>query len=138
MSENHEPPFRPPLTLTEGDRDLLIAARAQARAEQRAEADRQEGARLARRIMIAGLLIIGIAVGCLIALPAMGLDLSLMVPVVAFVAIASGAWLTGRAEGVVPDADAGSRHNCDDGKCLSCAGPQPLRLHDPKPPTPPN
>ncbi len=137
MSENPSPQSTPRLRLTEGDRDLLIAARAQARADQRAEADSKEGARLARRILIAGLLIIGIAVGSLIALPAMGLDLSLMVPVVAFVAIASGAWLTGRAEGVVPDADAGSRHNCDDGKCLSCAGPQPLRLNDHKPPTPP-
>lgn len=136
MSENPSSQPPPALRLTEGDRDLLIAARAKARADQRAEADRKEGARLARRIMIAGLLIIAIAIACLIALPAMGLDLSLMVPVVAFVAIASGAWLTGRAEGVVPDADAGSRHTCDDGKCLSCAGPQPLRLHDPKPPPP--
>ncbi len=125
MSEN---PAHPTLSLTEGDRDMLIEARANLRAEQRREAQEKEGARLARRIFIAGLLIIGIAVACLIALPKLGLDLSLMVPVVAFLAIAAGAWLTGRAEGVVPDADAGSRHDCNDGRCMSCAGPQPLRI----------
>ncbi len=107
---------------------MLIEARARIRAEERRQAQEEEGARLARRIMIAGLLIIAMAVAALVTLPALGLDLSLMVPVVAFAAIAAGAWITGRAEGTVPDPDAGARHGCDDGKCLSCAGPQPLRF----------
>lgn len=125
-----------PLTLTEGDRDLLIASRAAQIAQQRADAQAKEGARLARRLLGAGLVISLIAIASFVILPSMGLYLPLTVPVVAFVAIALGALLTGKAEGVLPDPDEGARHGCGTGcapgRPVGCCGPQPLRFRKPE------
>jgi hypothetical protein len=129
MAQPNEPIH---LTLTEGDRDLLIASRREQLAQQRAEAERKEGARLARRILIAGLLITLTAVASFAVLPSMGVTIPITVPLVAFIAIAAGALLTGKAEGILPDPDAGARHACDSGRPAGCCGPQPLRTRRPE------
>ncbi len=112
---------------SQADRDRRIRLRAAEIDCDRAERDRIEGQRLARRIFVAGALILVTAVICFVVLPAMKLHLPPVVPVVAFGAITLGALLTGHAEGKV---GAHPRKPAPDDGCAvgCCSGPRPPRF----------
>lgn len=126
------------LTLdNQSERDRRARARAHDLQAARDEINRAEGQRLARRLFIAGALILVAAVVCFVVLPGVGLLLPPVVPVVAFVAIATGALLTGHAEGKIgtPPDDSSLAHanpspdSRDDGCAVGCCpGPRPPRF----------
>lgn len=111
-------------------RDRRIRLRAVSLESERERRDRVEGQGLARRLFVAAVLLVLTAVGCFVVLPGVGLDLPLVVPVVAFVAIATGALLTGQAEGTIGGPASESAPAPGDEGCAvgCCAGPRPPRF----------
>lgn len=100
-----------------------------ARERIREEDDRnKESSKLARRLLIAFILIVLLGVGFYIVLPHYGLRLPPFVPIVCFIAIAIGALLN---TGETPyDYSADPDDEDCDGGCVvgMCPGPRPLRM----------
>ena len=66
---------------------------------QRRERSEKEGARLARRLVLAFVAVVILAAGFHIVMPAFGLYLPPVVPILCYVAIAAGAIMTARDQG---------------------------------------
>jgi len=95
------------------------------------EIDEEEaGARLARRIFVAGLAIAAIAALCWVVLPMFGMVLPPMVPLLLFGVIAFAA-ITASPE-AKPRRGARATGDCcspdDEGRPICCSGPRPPRL----------
>ena len=100
-----------------------------ARERIRDEDDRnKESSKLARRLLIAFILIVLLGVGFYIVLPHYGLRLPPFVPIVCFIAIAIGALLNTGDPPYDYDADPDD-DGCDGGCAVGmCPGPRPLRM----------
>ncbi len=107
-----------------------------ARQRVRDEDDRnKESSKLARRLLVALILIVMLGVGFYIVLPFYGLRLPPYVPMLCFGAIAVGALLnTGETPHTDLLDDDDQEGNCDGGCAVGmCPGPRPLRMFkDPK------
>jgi hypothetical protein len=115
-----------------GDPDSLMN---DARERVRDEDERnKESTKLARRLLIAFILIVLLGVGFYIVLPHYGLRLPPFVPVVCFIAIAIGALLNTGETPYEPGFDPDEDPDCDGGCAVGmCPGPRPLRMFkDPK------
>lgn len=112
---------------TEYDPDALMS---DARERIRLEDDlNKESSRLARRLLIAFILIVLLGVGFYIVLPHYGLRLPPFVPIVCFIAIAVGALLNTGDTPYEPYFDPDDEENCDGGCAVGmCPGPRPLRM----------
>lgn len=91
----------------------------------------RESSKLARRLLIAFVLIVLLGIGFYIVLPHYGLRLPPLVPMLCFGAIAIGALLnTGEPGSDDAAHDADDPDGCADGGCAvgMCPGPRPLRM----------
>lgn len=110
----------------------------EARERVRAEDEQnKEGVKLARRLVVAFILILILGVVFYVVLPEYGLKLDPMVPVLSFVAILVGAVMTAAEENKDPDDsdDDDSDDSCNSGGCGGdgcavgmCPGARPLRM----------
>ena len=98
----------------------------------------KEGVKLARRLVIAFILILILGVVFYVVLPQFGLKLNPLVPVLSFLAILAGAILTAVEESKDPDDpddpespdDSRGSGGCGNDGCAvgMCPGPRPLRM----------
>jgi undecaprenyl pyrophosphate phosphatase UppP len=96
----------------------------------------KEGVRLARRLLIAFILIVILGVVFYVVLPEYGLKLDPMVPVLSFLAILIGAVMTAVEENRdSDDSDDDEDYSCGSSGCGGdgcavgmCPGPRPLRI----------
>jgi len=126
-------PGTPPAPPNDPDR-LLDEARERIRLE---DEQNREGVKLARRLIVAFILILILGVVFYVVLPEYGLKLDPMVPVLSFLAILIGAVMSAAEENKDPDDpdDNDSDDSCGSGGCGNdgcavgmCPGPRPLRM----------
>lgn len=122
-----------PRPLDDAPDDLLEQARLRLRAEHRVNRYEEQSRRLARRLVIAFILIVLTGVVFFIVVPLMGVHLPLIVPVLCFVAIVVGAVIVHAGE--APE----EKQPCprdDEGRPIGCCpGPRPLRGFRDQPPS---
>jgi hypothetical protein len=104
---------------------LLESARLRLKAEHDANRYEEQGKRLARRILVAFVLIVLTAVAFFVA-PVMGVDVPPIVPVMCFATIVVGAVMA--HAGDAPEKRRSNPRNDDCGRAVGCCpGPRPLR-----------
>lgn len=115
-----------PRPLDDAPDDLLEQARLRLKAEHDANRHEEQGKRLARRIIIAFILIVITAVAFFVA-PVMGVDVPPIVPVMCFATIVLGSVMAHAG-----DAPEESRPNTRDDDCGCavgcCPGPRPMKM----------
>ena len=90
------------------------------------EEERKQANALARRLIIAFVLMVGLSVGMLVLVAELNLRIPPMMFLLSFLAIAAGTittLMTGRDKPAKSKADCA----CDDGRPVCCSGPRPLR-----------
>ena len=106
--------------------DLLESARLRLKADHDANRHEEQGKRLARRIIIAFVLIVLTAVAFFIA-PVMGVDVPPIVPVMCFAAIVLGSVMA--HAGDAPDRNPPKPRKDDCGCAVGCCpGPRPMKM----------
>jgi hypothetical protein len=107
--------------------DLLEQARLRLRAENEANRYEEQGRRLARRLIIAFVLVVLLAIVFFIVVPRMGVHLPVIVPVLCFATIVVGSLVAHAGDApesrrrAKPDQDCGCAVGC-------CPGPRPLKM----------
>ena len=108
--------------------ELLEQARRRLKIEHETNRYEEQSRRLARRIVVAFALIMFTAVIFFIAVPLMGVDLPIIVPVMCFVTIAVGSVMA--HVGDAPDQRVQQPKKDEDCGCAvgCCSGPRPLKM----------
>ena len=117
-----------PLPLDDAPDDLHENARLRHKAEHDANRYEEQSRRLARRIVIAFVLIFLTAAVFFIGVPLMGVDLPPVVPVMCFITIVVGSVMAHIGDS--PEHRAPPPKRDDDGGCAvgCCPGPRPLKM----------
>jgi hypothetical protein len=108
--------------------DLLEQARLRLRAEHDANRYEEQSKRLARRLVVAFVLVMLTAVAFFVVVPLMGVDLPLIVPVMCFLTILVGSVLA--HAGDAPEHHRPKTKQSEDCGCAvgCCPGPRPLKM----------
>lgn len=116
-----------PRPLDDAPDDLLEQARARLRAEHEVNRYEEQGRRLARRLIVAFVLVVLLAVVFFIIVPKMGVHLPMFVPVLCFATIVLGALLA--HAGDAPESRQARKRDDDCGCAVGCCpGPRPLKM----------
>lgn len=120
-----------PRPLDDAADDLLEQARVRLKAEHEVNRHDEQGRRLARRLMVAFVLVLVTAVACFIVVPGMGVHLPPIVPILCFAAIVAGSLMAHAGDAPEPRRP----KPCDDEGCPvgCCPGPRPMKMFGKEP-----